>query len=166
MLFCCYGQKGNGDIQNGISGSEPNLVLQEPVYKFFQKLHHFYLQKGLFGVDPKLPFRANGCPLSVRIKRTSQCFNKKVEWMKKNEIIDTTSGDGRRKRKAASKDKRDEMSNSNQRKKKVEEETQTLRRSPRKKEIKEETQTLRRSPRKKEIQTTKTQLRRSPRKTK
>ena len=69
--------------------------------------------------------------------------------MTKNEIIDTTPGRRRQKRKAASKNERDERSNSDQRKK-----------------FEEEVQTLRQSPREKEIQTTKTPLRGSSRKTK
>jgi len=102
-IRCCSVASGRTDTDFSkkalVDESTKNWFCRNQSTSCLEKFHYFYLPKGLFGTKPILTFKNNGCPRSLRSKRTSTIYKQKMQWMLENGMIEKMPSVGGRKRK-------------------------------------------------------------------
>lgn len=83
----------------------------------WDKLHHFYIPKGLFGPNPTARFNEQGLPKTVGVRTVSKLYRAKMKWRVEVGALQKEPSVGGRKKKERSEEKSTKKSEDKQPKK-------------------------------------------------
>lgn len=89
--------KGETDLANKIASGDPDetktwLCQNLGAVHCFEKLHQYYIPRGLFGSHPTIKKDKNGCPRTQVLCSSSTLYKARTHWMVKNEILKKAPG--------------------------------------------------------------------------